>query len=546
MNEADNNNNAGGPPTADEEIAEMTGRASLGDFSQSEAADDSAKRKKRKFIIGGGVALVLVILAIVLGVTLSGSGSKSTEEEQATNNMGDAQGTTTSDAADTTKNTAQEEEQKQPNMFAINDDTATFFTHSFSMGSEGTDDDAVYIPVLENDTPGPNADEIIITDIKPSTLGPNHGECMISMEFTDVVYTLTDPNFVGKDVCVYEACTKVKEDMECGTAEVTIKIEPSEDAPAPEMDPEKVLPANTIVTESVQLDLKDVMNSKDAVVDMWGDTIVVGTSYDDSWKGAVLVFVKDKDSGEYVQQAKLVAPDMYADYLGYFGWSVDIHEDTLVVGAWGDSDENAEMFNRGAAHVFVRDENGNWSHQAKLMADDGASDDYFGYDVAVFKDVAIVTSWWDDDAGEQSGSAYVFMRDDNGNWNQQVKLLAPDGDVDDSFGNSVDMHESTAIIGAWWDDNVERNTTDSGSAHIFVRDGDTWVFEAKLQDAVGEADDRFGNRVAIWKDTAVVGARGDNSKDGNDAGSAYVFIRTGDSWTSQAQLGKRMCVVFFF
>ena len=216
---------------------------------------------------------------------------------------------------------------------------------------------------------------------------------------------------------------------------------------------------------------------------------------------------------------------------------MDIYEDTLIVGALGEGDANNEIFNRGSAHVFVRDTEGDWSYQTKLSATDGASDDYFRYDVAVYEDVAVVTAWNDDDKAQESGSAYVFMRNGQGVWTEVVKLLAPDGKAEDYFGNSVDLYDNTIIVGAWWDDNEDTNSTNSGSAHVYVLDEDTWVWQAKLQDAIGESEDRFGNRVSIWGDTAVVGARGDDD-DSTDAGSVYVFRRYGDSWISEAKLGK--------
>ena len=307
-----------------------------------------------------------------------------------------------------------------------------------------------------------------------------------------------------------------------------------------------------ISSEAAQLLIDEGIDSREAVVDIYGNTIVVGMSYDNLWKGTVLVFVKDDVTGEWTKEAQLVAQDVYEEYQGYFGWSVDIDQDTLIVGAWGDSDrDNSEVVNRGAAHIFVR-ENGEWSHQAKLMAEDGKEGNlYLGYDVTVSGDIAVATSWWANEVDgitiEPAGSAYVWMRGDDDSWSFIQKLESPDGEDDDPFGNSIDMYDNTMIIGAWFDNNEETDTINSGSAHIFVRNGDTFVWQAKLQDATSDEEDRFGNRVAIYEDTAVVGARGDDSDDGVDSGSVYIFERTGDSWTSTQKLGKFIsCMLFLF
>ena len=65
----------------------------------------------------------------------------------------------------------------------------------------------------------------------------------------------------------------------------------------------------------------------------------------------------------------------------------------------------------------------------KLLAGDGAADDYFGYSVSISGDTAIVGAYWDDDNGDSSGSAYIFSRDQGGadNWGQVKKLTASDG-----------------------------------------------------------------------------------------------------------------------
>ena len=320
-----------GPPQMP--IDEEANRNSLGDFSLQEKADANSY-KKRRYMIGGGIALTLVVIAIVLGVTLSSSknssndssnnnsNSSSNGEEQDTNMMGAAQ-----DAIVPNDQAEQDAPSLvvDPNTFSINDDEVTYFTHSFSMGSEGIEDDAVYIPVLDNDSPGDQDIGLIVNQIKASDIwGPNHGECIISMDLTMVVYTLNDRKFIGSDECVYEACTAGEEDQVCGTAKVIINVEESEDnVENVDVDPSKVVPMDQISNEAVQLMLDENIFAKDPVVDIWENTIVIGASNDNNDKGTVLVYVKDPISGEWTQQAKLVAPDSETDE-GYWGYFVSV------------------------------------------------------------------------------------------------------------------------------------------------------------------------------------------------------------------------------
>ena len=124
-----------------------------------------------------------------------------------------------------------------------------------------------------------------------------------------------------------------------------------------------------------------------------------------------------------------------------------------------------------------------------------------------------------------------------GNWSlatQQAKLTASDGAVGDQFGISVAVSGDTALVGASLDD-VGSNT-DQGSAYVFVRSGTTWTQQAKLTAADGAASDFFGFSVAVSGDTTVAGAYNDIVSGNSFQGSAYVFSRNGSTWTQQTKL----------
>jgi hypothetical protein len=102
----------------------------------------------------------------------------------------------------------------------------------------------------------------------------------------------------------------------------------------------------------------------------------------------------------------------------------------------------------------------------------------------------------DDTAAGDAGAAYVFVRSGT-TWSQQAQLLASDAAVLDQFGNSVSLSGDTAIVGAMNDDiTVGLNTvTDAGSAYVFVRSGSSWSEQAHLLASDGFKYDRFGNSV---------------------------------------------------
>ena len=154
----------------------------------------------------------------------------------------------------------------------------------------------------------------------------------------------------------------------------------------------------------------------------------------------------------------------------------------------------------------------------KLLPNDGAMSDNFGHSVAISGSTAIVGVWFADGNGAQSGSSYLF---DTVTGRQIAKLLPDDGAAADRFGWSVAISGATAIVGAFEHDD---NGTDSGSAYLF--DTTTGRQIAKLLASDGAAFDAFGWSVAISPDsigtTAIVGAWGDDDN-GTDSGSAYLF-----------------------
>ena len=262
-----------------------------------------------------------------------------------------------------------------------------------------------------------------------------------------------------------------------------------------------------------------------------GDTVVIGASRDDPGgaPGAGSAYVFVRSGGLWTQQAKLTASDAAPN--DYFGRCVSISGETVVIGA--DRADHAGGIDAGAAYVFVRS-GAIWTQQAKLTSFDAAPGDYFGHSVSVSGDTAIIGAYCDDQwSWTNAGSAYVFVRS-GGNWTQQSRLTAPDAAAYDQFGFSVCLFGETALIGAYADDHA--GGADAGSAYVFVRSGTSWTQQAKLTASNAAAGDSFGYSVSLTGDTAVIGAYTDDHAGGTDAGSAYVFVRSGTSWAQQANL----------
>jgi hypothetical protein len=273
------------------------------------------------------------------------------------------------------------------------------------------------------------------------------------------------------------------------------------------------------------------------------------------------------------QQAYLKASNTGAG--DEFGRSVAVSGDTVVVGAWAE-DSNATGINgnqadnsaslAGAAYVFVR--NGTtWTQQAYLKASNTGADDNFGTSVAASGDTVVVGAPQEDSSAvgingnqtdntaSQSGAVYVFVRSGT-TWTQQAYLKASNTGVFDYFGVSVAASGDTVVVGAFQEasnaigingNQADNSAADSGAAYVFVRSGTTWTQQAYLKASNTNANDQFGWSVAASGDTVVVGANGEDSNatgvngnqadnSANFAGAAYVFVRSGTTWSQQAYL----------
>lgn len=190
--------------------------------------------------------------------------------------------------------------------------------------------------------------------------------------------------------------------------------------------------------------------------------------------------------------------------------------------------------------------------------------DQFGHVIAMDGDTLVVASPREsssatgvnanqqDNLAARSGAVYVFVRAVNGQWSQQAYLKASNTEAEDAFGSAVAISGDTIVVGAPGEDsngNQSNNMVDGcGAAYVFKRDGTgAWAQEAYLKHTNVDVGDRFGESVAIFGDTIVVGAPFEDSAstiiNGNqnqdtrtDSGAAYVFARRNSAWTQQAYI----------
>ena len=259
------------------------------------------------------------------------------------------------------------------------------------------------------------------------------------------------------------------------------------------------------------------------------NTAFIGAWLDDSGgtdSGSVYVFSHSNNT--WTEQAKLTANDTATD--DKFGFSMALDGDTALIGSGSGTGNHAYGGGGGVGSAYILIRDGDiWSLQAKLTADDPAADDYFGVSVALSGDTALIGADRDDDAGTNAGSAYVFIRNGTA-WSLQKKLIANNTAAGDRFGSALALSGDTAFIGA------ARNGADPSSVYVFIRNNGIWT-QQQDELSTNVPYDRFGSSIALDGDTALIGAPWNPN---SSSGSAYVFKHNGTLWTQQAELSTNV------
>jgi hypothetical protein len=206
-----------------------------------------------------------------------------------------------------------------------------------------------------------------------------------------------------------------------------------------------------------------------------------------------------------------------------------MHDSIAVIGTY-DSDANAAYVFAPVDSSSLSSSSTSWTLTAKLT---GSTYSFFGYSVAVTGNWIVVGAWTDDNTnGNDAGAVSVFTKTSSSSsssstWMQMMQLLASDGAADDHFGISMSISKdaSTIVVGANLVD-FNSNVTNSGAAYMFRNINSTttltstvqWTQMGKFVAADPDTGDGLGISIAMENNIVVVGAYGDDS----NTGSVYV------------------------
>lgn len=298
-----------------------------------------------------------------------------------------------------------------------------------------------------------------------------------------------------------------------------------------------------------------------------GDTIVVGAPAEDSTTTSIIqgndlsttnnsgiengaVYVFKRSGSTWSHEAYLKAPNNTDN--DWFGRSVSISGDTLAVGSHNEDSNTTSIINgsdlsatndsgsgNGAVYVFKRT-GSTWAQEAYLKAPNTSNNDYLGYSglsisgdtIAVgaqneASDTTAIINGSDlsstNNSGSLNGAVYVFRRSGS-TWGHEAYLKAPNHSNGDQFGYTVSVSEERLVVGSWQEDSntttvingsdlstTNNSGSNNGAAYVFKRSGSTWSHDAYLKAPNTTNGDQFGFYVSISGGTIIVGAPNETS-----------------------------------
>ncbi len=234
---------------------------------------------------------------------------------------------------------------------------------------------------------------------------------------------------------------------------------------------------------------------------------------------------------------RLVASDAKpGDLLGSFDGVLAVSGNRILVGKPFDDDAcppgpDKPFCNSGAAYVFERHD-GVWMQVAKLTAARPTGRDWFGAAVALDGERALVGAPFQDDAGTDAGTVYVFERI-GGQWQEVDRLFASDSDLSDLFGDRrVILRGDLALIAAPQDS--EANLL-AGAIYVFEFNGLNWIEIDKLTASDAGVADFLGHAMDLDGDRLIAGAPTAEKDNISIAGEAYIFERNRGVWQEWAK-----------
>lgn len=281
--------------------------------------------------------------------------------------------------------------------------------------------------------------------------------------------------------------------------------------------------ANTVAVGGLKIPRSEIFFAN-AAID--ADTIVIGAPSQNAENPSyAYVFVKPATGWTNMTPTAVLVPSDAMD--GYFGESVSIQGDTIVVG-----DPGFESSSPGAVYVYSKPAGGwqDMTQTAKLAATNGAPEDALGDSVSIHGTTIAAGAPQIEESGT-SGKAYIFVEPAGGwtNMTQTAELTIPSAQEGSDIGTSIYVNDRWALVGA----PSFSNCCSPGAAYVFSKPASGWTNmteTATLTPGDQRPGSEFGDSVSGSGNFAVVGADRHGAPPFGLEGGVYVFTEPASGW----------------
>lgn len=216
------------------------------------------------------------------------------------------------------------------------------------------------------------------------------------------------------------------------------------------------------------------------------------------------------------------------------GYEIAISGDGQYIAMSSSAGINPNATSQGSVYVF-KDNGSSYVQQTQVFGSNGNTSSTFSSSISLNEngDYMCVGASDEDNVNLNNGAAYIFQRTSN-TWTQQQRIIASDANINIGFGvsNDIDPSGNYVIVGATGYDGANTN---SGAAYIFGRTGNTWTQLQKLEPSAPVIDNQFfGHKVKISNNGNVVAVAGPtDAVDGppNGGGSVWIYSKSGNTWS---------------
>jgi hypothetical protein len=255
---------------------------------------------------------------------------------------------------------------------------------------------------------------------------------------------------------------------------------------------------------------------------------------------ALMVPALAHPSDSYLSEKAILQPPFsWWGRSNFFGTSVGIDGDFVIVGDSGYYyDDPYYALYAGSAHIYFNN-NGIWEHQALLQSPDPDEEDWFGYSVAISGATAAVSIPFEDQSDDDNKGAVFIYERSGSTWNRVALLTTSDGIAGDKIGISLSLEGDVLAIGAPYAD--VGGVHNQGAVYIYVKPGSGWVDmteTAKMTASDGAEDDWFGNSVALQGEWLVVGAPQVSPSGMYSIGAVYAYQKPPSGWMTGTETKK--------